>query len=240
MFSMIRKRFTYANVAVTLALVFAMSGGAYAAGHYLITSTKQISPKVLSALKGRSGANGETGPAGSAGPAGPTGSAGPAGVKGETGPVGPEGPAGKGEKGEKGPAGSPWTAGGTLPEGATETGAWSTYTKQAESLGVVAISFPIPLASAPAFEVATNYIPTKESPTTQCPGTAAEPKASPGNLCVYAGEDENHEIYIFHTYNPTGEGGQDPGKTGVVFAFLGGEKFGLAYGTWAVTAPKAA
>lgn len=31
MFSRIRKRMTYANVVATIALVFAMSGGAYAA-----------------------------------------------------------------------------------------------------------------------------------------------------------------------------------------------------------------
>jgi hypothetical protein len=43
----IRLRFTYANVAATLALVFSMSGGALAASHYLITSKKQIAPKVL-------------------------------------------------------------------------------------------------------------------------------------------------------------------------------------------------
>ncbi len=42
-----RKRLTYANVTATLALVFSMSGGALAASHYLIKSTKQISPKVL-------------------------------------------------------------------------------------------------------------------------------------------------------------------------------------------------
>ena len=37
----------------TLALIFAMSGGAYAASHYLITSTKQIKPSVLGHLKGK-------------------------------------------------------------------------------------------------------------------------------------------------------------------------------------------
>lgn len=47
MFSRIRKRLTYANVAMTMALVFAMSGGAYAAKKYVITSTKQIKPSVL-------------------------------------------------------------------------------------------------------------------------------------------------------------------------------------------------
>jgi hypothetical protein len=55
MLSRLGKRFSYANVAVTLALVFAMTGGAYAAKKYVITSTKQISPKVLKELKGVSG-----------------------------------------------------------------------------------------------------------------------------------------------------------------------------------------
>jgi hypothetical protein len=50
-----QKRITYANVAATLALVFSMSGGALAATHYLINSTKQISPKVLKKLKGPRG-----------------------------------------------------------------------------------------------------------------------------------------------------------------------------------------
>ena len=36
----------------TLALVFAMSGSAIAASHYLVNSTKQISPKVLRKLAG--------------------------------------------------------------------------------------------------------------------------------------------------------------------------------------------
>jgi hypothetical protein len=39
-----------ADVSVSLALVFAMTGGAYAARKIIITSTKQISPKVLKKL----------------------------------------------------------------------------------------------------------------------------------------------------------------------------------------------
>ena len=50
MFSRIRRRATYANVVATLALVFAMSGGALAAARYIITSTKQIKPSVLTAI----------------------------------------------------------------------------------------------------------------------------------------------------------------------------------------------
>jgi hypothetical protein len=87
MFSRVRTHLSPATAIATLALVFAMSGGAYAAQRYLITSSKQISPKVLKSLKG---ANGKAGPAG---PAGPAGAAGPAGV-GAAGPQGPAGPAG--------------------------------------------------------------------------------------------------------------------------------------------------
>ena len=47
-----RIRLSYANVAATLALVFSMTGGAMAANHYLVESTKQIKPSVLKKLKG--------------------------------------------------------------------------------------------------------------------------------------------------------------------------------------------
>jgi hypothetical protein len=81
-----RKRMTYANVAATLALVFSMSGGALAAKHYLIESTKQISPKVLKKLHGATGHRGTTGPAGSAGATGATGKDGAPGKEGPRGP----------------------------------------------------------------------------------------------------------------------------------------------------------
>jgi hypothetical protein len=63
-----RKRLTYSNLIATVALVFAMTGGAMAASHYLITSTKQIKPSVLKKLKGKAGPQGNTGPAGQANP----------------------------------------------------------------------------------------------------------------------------------------------------------------------------
>ena len=103
MFRRLRVRLSYANVTATLALFFAMSGGALAASHYLITSTKQIKPSVLTALKGRAGATGAAGPAG---PAGATGTAGATGPAGTTGPQGSAGNNGSnGEKGEAGAAG---------------------------------------------------------------------------------------------------------------------------------------
>ena len=64
---------------MVLVLVFAMSGGVYAAKHYVITSTKQISPKVIPVLKGKAGASG------AAGPRGAPGSQGTAGANGSNG-----------------------------------------------------------------------------------------------------------------------------------------------------------
>lgn len=79
-----RKRLTYANLTATLALVFAMSGGAFAANHYLIESTKQLSPKVIRTLRGH---NGKKGAAGARGAQGATGAQGPQGVQGVPGPA---------------------------------------------------------------------------------------------------------------------------------------------------------
>jgi hypothetical protein len=167
-FSRIRKRFSYTNLALTFALVFAMTGGAYAAGKYVITSTKQISPKVLKSLQGKAGTTGQAGTAGPAGPAGATGAKGEIGTpgkQGEPGKEGKEGPVGKngtnGKEGEEGPAGptgpqgSPWVAGGTLPSGSTETGVWSFdgVPDNYNDLGIIftasaSISFTIPLAES--------------------------------------------------------------------------------------------
>jgi hypothetical protein len=95
MFKSTRRRLNYANVTATLALVFSMSGGALAANHYLINSTKQISPKLLKKLKGKTGARGATGATGAAGAAGAQGKEGSAGKEGKEGPEGQTGPPGQ-------------------------------------------------------------------------------------------------------------------------------------------------
>jgi hypothetical protein len=89
-----RRRLSYANVTATLALVFAMSGGALAANHYLINSTKQINPKVLKALKGNAGNTGASGPTGATGATGAAGKEGPPGKEGLPGKEGSEGKTG--------------------------------------------------------------------------------------------------------------------------------------------------
>jgi hypothetical protein len=240
MFSRIRKRITYANVAMTLALVFAMSGGAYAANKYLITSTKQISPKVLKALKGAkgaNGANGAAGAAGAAGTAGPQAPAGAAGAKGETGAAGAAG-----AKGETGKEGSPWTVGGTLPKGASEKGQWGTFkfAQKVIYLSAVPISFTIPLKAAPEAhyiapgEGAGEAKPAPAITNGECTGTYADPGAASGNLCVFAKVVLGSEFSGFSN----GEGEGQAGATGTVMVWqVTAPESGTvaAYGTWAVT-----
>jgi hypothetical protein len=209
MLSAIRKRMhlTPSGVIATLALVFAMTGGAYAAKHYLITSTKQISPKVLKALKGKAGPAGPAGPAGAAG-AGTAGAAGKEGLPGKEGPLGPEGKAGTSVAGTAASAaecpvgGVKYTSasgpnavcngktGATGPQGPlqsekTETGAWSFGTKG--GLPVVPVSFTLPLAG-PLDGNHVVYVGVSEAKKpAECPGSVAAPSAEPGYLCVYQG-----------------------------------------------------
>lgn len=108
MLRVFRSHLTYANVVATLALLFAMAGGAVAATHYLITSSKQISPKVLAELKGKQGAPGTKGANGTNGAGGERGEKGERGPEGKVGLEGKAGPEGTiGPKGEQGNAGGP-------------------------------------------------------------------------------------------------------------------------------------
>ncbi len=202
--SKIRSRPAYSNIA-TLALVVATTGGTLAATHsYLITSTKQISPKVLKALRGR------TGPAG---------------------PVGEQGDAG--EAGEAGRDGSPWTAGGTLPSGKTETGTWA-FVSHAEGSVRVPLSFAIPTAEPLKPTLGKGPVellePKEEDPSQthpNCPGTVSKPEADPGFLCVYSETLED----------PLSEPGTVR-TTGVVLVFNSTSTSPKTdEGTWAVTAP---
>jgi hypothetical protein len=58
------------NLVAWLALFVALGGTSLAASHYVISSTKQISPKVLKKLKGNRGATGATGAKGATGATG--------------------------------------------------------------------------------------------------------------------------------------------------------------------------
>lgn len=248
MFHAIRTRINATTVLAVLALVFAMTGGAYAAKKYLITSTKQISPSVLKALQGKggsagvAGAPGIAGAQGAQGPAGPAGPAGSAGAKGETGPAGAKGIAGAtGAKGVTGTTGATGETGFTekLPKGKTETGTWAVSGRNVpdETLDVVPISFPIPLA-APGSAVFLNQEQTEiGAKTGGCSGTVAVPTAPAGTLCIYTSEEAREgfgapEIRfngIEEEYEPTGT---------LMYLFHNtGESRLYMIGSWAVTAP---
>ncbi len=256
MFQALRRRIhlSPATVIATCALVFAMTGGAYAAGRYLITSTKQISPKVLKSLQGKAGARGATGPQGPAGVAGvgAPGSQGPAGAGGSKGENGAAGATGKegapGKEGKAGKEGSPWTVGGTLPSGKTETGVWMLRTGAGLRGEFAQISFSIPLAEPLTWgegkagepEDQVHYInPSgKEVPAinTQvashpaCPGTVAKPEATPGNLCIYASEAPTEgESGWNETITSPADGHPGAATAGALVVAEG-------RGTWAVTA----
>lgn len=241
MFSAIRRRVTYANIAVTVAVVFAMTGGAYAAGKYVITSTKQISPKVVKQLTGKTG---PAGPAGVAGPVGPAGSGGPAGKEGIQGKEGKEGIQGK--EGTPGKEGSPWTAGGTLPSGKTETGVWGIaaapgFIAKSVEFAYAPISFTVPLkASLPEGKVHIIGPGESGAGSKTCPTTSnvSKPEAEPGNLCIFEREGV-FNLGGIGTFAPgTGEETGEVGTTGVLVQATPstkGEAIGVN-GTWAVTA----
>jgi hypothetical protein len=255
MFSKIRKRLTYANVAMTLALVFAMSGGAYAASKYVITSTKQISPKVLKSLKGKAGANGAQGPAGAAGAAGPQGAAGAAGAKGEVGATGAAGTNGtNGTNGKDGTTG--FTE--TLPAGKTEKGEWTAvgHANGEGELVVGSASINIPLAAAPVARYVNKggqeLTASGEQPPVVCMGSAANPTAPAGTLCVYAGAEGGGTAFgnvlngfllgigwEWGTAVTTGDGSNVP-NTALAFGFAvpvvpAAAEYINHAGTWAVT-----
>jgi hypothetical protein len=214
MFKALRIRVSPAMLVGVAALVLAMTGGAWAAKKYVITSTSQIKPSVLKKLIGKAG---PPGPAGGQGQAGPQGAPGAAGAPGG-----------------QGPQGSPWTAGGTLPSGESLQGAWSTpefdTTTPSEGLviAVVPISFGIPLPEA--LDAAHVKYVEKEAETPgegECPGTVKEPEAERGFLCLYT-------EHVDGTVQFAGQPGHWASGAVVQFGMLG---VGKAYGTWAVTAP---
>jgi hypothetical protein len=186
-------RLSPALVISVIALVFAMTGGAWAVTQHSAHQSK--------AKKGKRGPKGAPGAAGAQGPKGEPGAA--------------------GARGEEGKEGSPWTAGGTLPSGKTETGAWAAGEFSVASHDLIAVSFPIPLKSPPR----TEYVNITGTPTANCRGSVDTPEAAPGVVCFYADGQGKATISIYGAHT-----------SGVVLDVVT-EANGYAFGTWAVTAP---
>jgi len=170
MFQAIRKHLTPSTAIALLALVFALTGGAFAASTHngsagaKATASTAHATTAKAKSKTKPGARGPAGPKGATGATGAAGPAGATGPAGGTGPAGPQGPAGtngtngeKGETGSQGPQGNPGANGTTgftktLPSGETETGTFSVSFNEnvnTSKYGVegVPISFSIPLAT---------------------------------------------------------------------------------------------
>jgi Collagen triple helix repeat (20 copies) len=265
MFSAIRKRMhvSPSMVIAVVALVFAATGGAFAMGgggspSTTIANTAKAKPKAKAKTgpRGPAGPAGKNGAAGAPGAIGPAGPAGPAGAKGENGAPGAKGESGAagtagaigatGPKGVAGATGSPWTAGGTLPGGQTETGSWSVGESTSAHQGFfVPISFPIQLTAAlsstqvhfinEAGEEVLGF--SSKQPSTTCLGTAEAPAATPGNLCVYAAYQEQLLSQNNEIFDSGKQLAQGASKAGAAFEIGNSPNAGeLAYGTWAVTA----
>jgi hypothetical protein len=265
MFSSARRRLGVPGVVAIIALAFAMAGGAWAAkGGVIISKLSQISPKVRTQLKGQTGPVGPVGPAGPAGAQGGKGEAGKDGNEGKAGIDGKEGKQGKSvviaaeAKGvnckEGGQSfevedssvksyacnGSPWTAGGTLPKDATETGAWFARMQGSEApfIGIGVIDLPIPLATELS---GTNVNVVKEGavPPTQCDDGVSpaagptHPEADSGFLCVFVAVEEESPGYAILKIASSGVGASTAGA--MIIVESESEIFTQPHGTFAVT-----
>jgi hypothetical protein len=269
MFLTLRTRFGIPGVISVMALVFAMFGGAYAASNSS-HGGKATASKAKKGPRGPKGATGPAGPQGPAGPAGAKGEAGAAGAAGAPGVsvtstesanaieghctgTGTSGKGGSkfvsasgityacnGKEGEPGEEGDPWTAGGTLPFGSTETGAWSTIASATEEASA-SISFPIPLPSELDAGHVIRVDAGQEGALGECSkgtekGTATNPLAEPGYLCVYIGRrGTTPGLEYFEIKNAAKPFTDGAAKSGSYLSF-GAAAGEIAHGTWAVTA----
>jgi len=201
--------------------------------------------------KGDTGDAGATGPTGPTGSAGATGAAGPQGDRGPTGPAGqsPEVvPLGTqvpncedvggvkviGVDGTEAYAcnGAGGTEGGyaeTLPPGRTETGLYSILGESGVKVGTFffsTVSYPVALAEEPEETIYYSAAHHTDEEADKCPGSATEPKAQPGILCIYRATADPETLLQISA-----------GTAGIIFAQAAGAKSG--YGAWAVTAPAA-
>lgn len=299
MFQTIRKHLNPTTAMAFIALIFAMTGGAFAAagnsgggggsGAKGPASSTALARTAKSKSKTKAGPRGPAGPKGAAGPIGPVGPVGPAGPAGAPGPQGNPGVNGlPGEPGAPGTSvtskekatgtigtckeggseftaaenkktyacngreGSPWTAGGTLPSGKTETGAWGVaampfFSSVANvAFAYAPVSFPIPL-KAGLSQGHVHVIAPGEHGTGggTCPTTSevAKPEAEPGNLCIFQFESASFPLRRFNVagievQDPETGNEEEAAATGAVIEVRATkiEESVSVYGTWAVTA----
>jgi len=139
----------------------------------------------------------------------------------------------RGPRGPQGPAGPAGVTADTLPSGRTVRGRWDatkTGVSEPGQAAFDAISFGARLAAAPARTIVLN----PPGPA-QCPGTVADPDATPGNLCIYVGDRVNTGT-IETVLDGVTTGATSRQGTSVYAVSTSTGSFG-ARGSWAVTAP---
>ncbi|HET6997350.1 MAG TPA: hypothetical protein VFI03_02085 [Solirubrobacterales bacterium] len=233
-----RRHLSFANVTAVLALFVALGGVSYAAVVLPKNSvgTKQLKPSSVTSAKVADGSLQRGDFKAGQFPANPPG---PKGAKGEKGE--------KGERGEPGPTGEPGPLLKTLPSGKTLTGGFSAAGEAGTGGGHVTstpISFPVPLASS----VSIHLLGPAQTDS-QCTGSAANPTAASGALCVYAAYGGNVGLQGLCSFQvnscpvsaplpDSAPASEIDSRRGVVFQ-LGSAANAVYYaaGTWAVTAP---
>ncbi len=232
--------------------------------------------------QGAQGAKGDTGSQGPPGPKGNTvlsGAAAPVVAQGAVGDFyiktganpeiyGPKTASSWGSptalKGTAGAPGSPWTAGGTLPPNATETGVYATPTgvpgigqgtmSNGESANTT-VSFLIPTTAAPTFVFVPGVAGAEfgeggfgANAGAGCPGVTAAgvPQAASGKLCVYGFaanfgfEAPSADVGSNNPSNAFGTGGATPSGTILTVDCVNPaaepeEEICFSKGLWAVT-----
>jgi hypothetical protein len=118
-----------------------------------------------------------------------------------------------------------------LPVGATETGTWAFNATTADTNVVAPISFPIRVQGG--LEESEVHFQGETGFTDNCKGSATNPQALAGNLCIYTGigQPENATLEFISDPASIGIGAGDAG------ALLHFSVTGVAHGSgsWAVT-----
>lgn len=232
MYRRFHERFGAVGVVIAvIALIVALGGTALAKGLF----TKAQEKKIASIAKKYAGKPGATGPQG------PQGLPGAAGQKGE-----------KGDKGETGPPGTYPTK---LPSGQTLTGIWGQEIAPVSGeLSLATISYPIRVSPPPAklawvkaggnqalvvnpeTGASVEILENTEEVEEICPGSAADPEAVAGNVCMYTALEKSATFDNGLFGDPKRATSPDP-TSGAVFPFHNTEgEPGLISGSWAVTA----
>ncbi len=112
---------------------------------------------------------------------------------------------------------------GQYAVGAVATGA------SGDSWGSISFGFQMSAAPTP------HYIPLAGAPPAQCPGTTANPAASPGHLCIYEASKTN--LASLSVFGATGTVGvTSKWGAGLWLVSTAAGSF-WSYGSWAATSP---